>query len=257
MIAARLWAAALLTLASPFPALALPVADVATEARFAPPLDAPMTYRVTTRRVNRSGALSSFTLVYALRWQAAGRGYRLDATLRGIESDARPELVRALTGLLQPVIGERIPYLVAADGRSVALADAGSLWNHVAAQTQDLGAGARSSEARELAARLAALPAADREALVTGDIVALVAAANDAIPAGAAGEDNAIRTVARVERTALDAQTPLRIDTKWSVDTVTGLVVREQRMSWLGGSDGEGGTLIEERIRALTMDDPS
>src|SRR3546814_11126333 len=86
--------------------------------RFAPPLGEPLSWQVTMRRLGRDGSLIGFSSVYRLQWSRLGRGYRLDATLLRIESDARPELVQALTAVLQPLIGQSVAHPVAADGRS-------------------------------------------------------------------------------------------------------------------------------------------
>lgn len=266
MIAAGAWAAAMLFLAAPAAATAPPQATAAiTALQFAPPLGQPMTYRVTTRRIGRSGAMISFSLVYTLEWQRAGRGYRLDAVLRRIESDARPELVRALTGLVEPLVGETVTYLVDAEGRGVALADPDALWARVAGRTQMLAAGARAPEARQVAALLGTLPEVERDRLVTADIRALIVPANAEIPT-TGGEasvsiehDGARLSIAKVETGAVAGGKPataLDVDRLWTIDTTTGLVVREQRQSWIAEPDSEARTLVEERIRALTAGGP-
>jgi len=257
-----LWGGALaLLLLAPQSAPALPLPESAAVQVFAPPVGQPMTYRVTTRRVSRSGTLISFALVYALQWQGAGRGYRLDTTLRRIESDARPELVRGLAGLFEPLVGETVSYLVDADGRQVMLADPAQLWARVAQRTQDLAARSDTPEARQVAALLAALPEAEREKMITADIRALVAPANASIPK-AESDDVAIRQegsnrmIARSERVELAAGAPLDIDTLWTVDTAAGLVLAERRQSWTREPGTDARTLAEERIRALSMGDP-
>ncbi|MBL8652027.1 MAG: hypothetical protein JNL35_16685 [Sphingopyxis sp.] len=268
MIAVGAWAAALMLPAASEPASVPPSESAAvTEQNFAPPGGQPMTYRVTTRRISRSGNLISFTLVYALEWQGAGRGYRLDAVLRRIESDARPELVRALTGLVQPLIGERIAYLVDADGRSVVLADPAQLWAQVAESTQAMAADAKAPEAQQVAALLAALPDAERDRLVTADIRALIAPASTEIPATGDGDasvsirhDGAQLSIAKVEKGEVaaggTAANPLDIEMLWTIDTTTGLVMREQRQSWIADPDSAARTLVEERVRALSPGDP-
>jgi hypothetical protein len=227
---------------------------------FAPPLGEPMTYRVTTRRVSRGGTLISFALVYALQWQGAGRGYRLDTVLRHIESDARPELVGKLTALFQPLVGETVSYLIDAGGRNVALADPAQLWARVGQRTQDMAAAATTPEARQIAALLAALPEAEREKMIAADIRALVAPANASIPAAEGGgvtigQEGRNRSVAKSERAEL-ASGALDIDTLWTVDTATGLVLTERRQSWTREPGTDARTLVEERIRALTPGDP-
>lgn len=269
MIGAGAWAGVLLHLAAPGAAIAPPPAPAAIPGQqFAPPVSQPMTYRVTTRRISRSGKLISFSLVYALEWKSAGRGYRLDAMLRRIESDARPELVRALTGLVQPLVGETLTYLVDADGREVALADPEALWARVAERTQGLAARSGAPEAQRVGALLAALPDAERDKLVTADIRALIAPANTAIPVTASGgasvsirHDGALMTVASVEKTMVNgagdsAAAPLDVDMVWTVDTAKGLVLWEHRQSWIAEPGSETRTLVEERIRALAPGDP-
>jgi hypothetical protein len=245
--------------ATPAPA---PSSTVATAPRFAPPLDRPMTYRVTTRRLGRDGSLISFSLSYALIWQQVGRGYQLVATLQRIDSDARPEVTRALTAVLRPLVGEPMTYLVAPDGSRIDLVDAEALWDRAMARTEALGAAAGQAEAKQVAGMIAALPAEQRNELATADIRALVAPANDAIPLKAATNgssvsisgDGTMQMVAQVEHDSLAAgggERPLQIDNLWTIDTTTGLVVREQRQSWIVGPESEARTLVEERVRAL------
>lgn len=258
MTGARALAGALLMLALPTVALAepAPVPPAARASAFAPPLDQPMHYQVTTRRLSREGTLISFSLVYVLRWSRLGRGYRLDATLDRIESDARPELVAALTGVLQPLVGEPVSYLVSADGHSVELADPDGLWARVAARTEALGAQASRPEARAFAAMLAALPPEERAAMAAADIRALVAPANDALAPGGTAAGDGRRTVTRIESDALraaDGERPLRIESTWTIDEATGLVLRERRQSWLAQPQSGGRTLVEERVRALSF----
>ena len=254
---------ALLLLAQPLPA-ALPgevAAAAPAQFRFAPPVGVPMTYRVTTRRIGRDGALINFALVYALEWQQVGRGYRLEAVLQRIDSDARPDVIRALTMMLQPLVGEAMAYLVAPDGSRIDLVDPAQTWARVTARIETTGADAGRPEARRLAELIAALPAAERDRIATADIRALIAPANHAIPVRAPADgasvsithDGALQTIARVEEVAAPvggAQQTLAIDNLWTVDTGTGLVMRERRQSWTVEAGGER-TLVEERVRAL------
>src|SRR3546814_7583872 len=89
-----------------------------------------------------------------------------------------PELVQALTAVLQPLVGQTIAYLVAADGRSVELADPDAIGARIAARTEALAADASRPEAKAIAALLRALPPARRAELATADIRALVAPAS-------------------------------------------------------------------------------
>lgn len=232
--------------------------------QFAPPVGRSMTYRVTTRRIGREGSLINFSLVYALQWQRIGRGYQLEAVLERIDSDARPEVTRALSLMLEPLVGEAMAYLVAPDGSRIDLVDPDGLWERVTARIEAAGVKGGRSEARQLAQLIAALPAAERDRMATADIRALVAPSNKAIPvaapAGGASvsimHDGALQTIAKVERdpapVAGTAQ-PLETDNLWTVDTATGLVMREQRQSWIVDADSDGRTLVEERVRALEL----
>lgn len=251
----------LLLAAQPLPPRDAPPATMA-HFRFAPPVDQPMTYRVTTRRIDRDGVLINFALVYGLRWERLGRGYRLRAVLQRIDSDARPQVTRALSLMLEPLVGQEMAYLVAPDGGRVDLVDPDGLWERVTARIEAAGAEGGRPEARQLAQIVAALPEAERDRLATADIRALIAPANDAIPvampgAGAGlstGRDASLQTFAKIERETAavgDAAQPLEIDNLWTVDTATGLVVREQRQSWIVEPDGDGRTLVEERVRAI------
>ncbi|MHA4838600.1 hypothetical protein [Sphingopyxis sp. MSC1_008] len=264
MMAAGSLGAFLLLAAQPLPSTApgdLPAA-AAAHFQFAPPVGQPMTYRVTTRRIGREGSLINFSLTYALQWQRVGRGYRLEAVLQRIDSDARPEVTRALSLMLDPLVGEAMAYLVAPDGSRIDLVDPDGLWERVTARIEAVGAKAGRPEARQLAQLVAALPAAERDRLATADIRALVAPANNAIPVSAQADgasvsithDGALQTIAKVERDSAPvagAAKPLEIDNLWTVDTATGLVMREQRQSWIVDADSDARTLVEERVRAL------
>ena len=112
-----------------------------------------------------------------------------------------------------------------------------------------------------MAELLAGLPAGERDRLVTADIRALVAPANAAIPrARAAGvsirDEGAVRTIVAIERAEPVAEAALGVETHWSIDRDTGLVLGERRQSWIGGPDAARRTLADERIRALSIGDP-
>ncbi|MGQ2935450.1 MAG: hypothetical protein ACT6QT_12300 [Sphingopyxis sp.] len=266
MIPAGSLGALLLLAAQPLPSSEpgdVPAAT-AVHFQFAPPVGRPMTYRVTTRRIGREGSLVNFSLVYALQWQRVGRGYRLEAVLQRIDSDARPEVTRALSLMLDPLVGEPIAYLVAPDGSRIDLVDPDGLWERVTARIEAVGAKAGRPEARQLAQLIAALPAAERDKLATADIRALVAPANGAIPLSAQADGasisithgGALQTIAKVDSDSAPvagAAKPLEIDNLWTVDTATGLVMREQRQSWIVDADSDGRTLVEERVRALEL----
>lgn len=256
--------ALLLLAAQPLPP-ASPPATLLTAApsRFAPPTDRPMVYRVTTRRLARDGTMASYALVYDLQWSRAGRGVRLVAILRGIESDAAPDVVRAVTAMLHPLVDQPISYLIASDGSAITLVDPDALWQRVLGRAQDMGAAATRGEAKQLAGLLAALPPAEREQLATADVRALVAAANPAIEEDAPGlsveQKGALRTVTKSERATIKAGAggvePIGIDTTWTIDTTTGLVMSERRRTWIAAAHPGERKFVEERIRSLAAGD--
>lgn len=229
--------------------------------RFAPPVGRSLTYRVTTRRQARDGALVSFSLLYTLAWERAGRGYRLAATLDRIESDARPEVLRALTAVLQPLVGETLSYLIAPDGSSIDLIDADDLWQRALGDTEAIGADGRRDEAKQLARMLAALPPAERERAATADVRALIAPANQALLATEGGNDASIaersdlRTITRSDRAVVPGSPPVAIETTWTIDGATGLVLREHRQGRTVATEAGATTLVEERIRVLSIAD--
>jgi hypothetical protein len=238
-----------------------PAALVAVPSRFAPPFGQPMTYRVTTRRLSRDGSMASYTLVYALQWDRVGRGVQLRVVLQRVESDARPELADRVAGMLQPLVGHEVTYLVAPDGSRVDLVDPEELWQRLLGETYDLGVGSDQPQARQMANILAALPPDERDRLVTSDIRALVAAANSIprIPSADVSirQEGGLQTIVRREEsdTADGAtQPPLAAETSWTIDTATGLVLTERRQSFAvaGGKK----RLVDERIRTLDIFTP-
>lgn len=260
--AGALFGALLLFAADPLPPPVEGAATAIAHFHFAPPVGQPMAYRVTTRRIGRDGGMINFSLIYALQWEPLGRGYRLQAVLQRIDSDAPPEVTRALTLMLEPMVGQEVAYLVAADGSRVDMVDPDGLWERVIARIEAAGAEGGRPEAKQLAQLVAALPAAERDRLASADIRALIAPANGDIPVGAqdAGASVSMRhggthqTFAKIEQASAvvgAADRPLEIDNLWTVDTATGLVVREQRQSWIVEPDGDGRTLVEERVRAI------
>lgn len=255
---------ALLLIAQPLPASGDTPVEATAAFQFAPPLDRPMSYRVTTRRIGRDGALINFSLVYTLQWQRIGRGYQLEAVLQRIDSDAPSAVTRALTLMIQPLVGEALVYLVAPDGSRIDLVDPEGLWERATVRIETAGADGARAEARQLAQVIAALPTAERDRLATADIRALVVPANAAIPAQVARNDAKVsivqdatrRTITKVEHSstaAAGSTQPIEIDHRWTIDTATGLLVQERRQSWIVADDGGERTLVEERVRALEL----
>ncbi|MFN7027951.1 MAG: hypothetical protein ACK4PC_01155 [Sphingopyxis sp.] len=252
---------ALLLVAQPLPAQGDAPPEAMAAFQFAPPVDRPMTYRVTTRRIGRDGSLINVSLIYALRWQRIGRGYQLRSVLQRIDSDDPPAVTRALTLMIQPLVGEELAYLVAPDGSHIDLVDPDGLWERATARVETTGAAGDRAEAKQLAQLIAALPPLERDRLATADARALVAAANDAIAAAAAADGASVsilhggtlRTVAKVEQDSAtgDGAPPLQIDHLWTVDSATGLVMQERRQSWIVDAQSGGRTLVEERVRAI------
>ncbi|MGB7412416.1 MAG: hypothetical protein WA910_14830, partial [Sphingopyxis granuli] len=87
-------------------------------------------------------------------------------------------------------------------------------------------------------------------------IRALLAPANAASRIGGTVSpdgDSTRETAAKVEAATAAAQ-PLVVESLWTIDRTTGLVLREQRQSWIVGDGGGARTLVEERIRAIEPD---
>ena len=161
--------------------------------------------------------------------------------------------------MLDPLLDEDMAFMVAADGSRIDMIDPDRLWERVLARIAAAGAEGKRAEAQQLARVIAALPPAERDRLASADIRALLAPANGEIPAGSSAgvsirENGSTRTVAKSGRASValgDGERALAVEHLWTVDSATGLVVREQQQSWLVDADGDGRTLVEERIRAL------
>ena len=232
-----------------------------------PPLGERLDYRVTSRRFGRDGTLIEFVLHYDLVWQPAGRGFELKARLTRITSDAPLAVRRVTTGLMAPLIGVAVNYLVSADGSRIDLVDADHVWALAVPGAARLGQTTPQDEANAMAAVLMTLPLAERNQLLTADVRALVAQANPAIPRTAAGgpPGSAISIRAQGKYTVIakhDTATalaasgpvgalPLTIVSTWTIDDGTGLVTRAVVQTWVKGSGDAPPTLVEEHIGAL------
>lgn len=258
--------AAVLTLAGASPSDAALTESAAPAAAlppvFAPPLGARFDYRVTSRRLGRDGMLIEFTLHYDLVWKPLGRGFGLDTMLTRIESDAPPSVRRVMTGLLEPLVGLPVSYLLSADGKSVDLVDPDTVWALATPVAARLGQASAEDGANGMAGVLLALPQAERNRLLTADVRSLIATANPAIPR-APGATVSIRQ--QDDRTIIvksNADTPLAAggpvgavplttESTWTIDDRTGLVVGATVQNWVKGPDDATPTLVEEHIRAL------
>lgn len=252
------WVGALLLAAQPLvgpPPASGQAVEVAPTA-FAPPVDRPMTYRVTSRRPLRDGSFASFTQVYDIRWQRAEQGYLLTAHLDRIESDARPDLARMLSAMLQPLVGETMTYTVSADGSHLALADADRLWQRVLARVEAAAAAADRPEARQAAQLIGNLSPQERDRLAIADIQAMLAAGGASFAAGQSARsvvtrDGTLGTITWTETQEIPGRAPLQVDVSRTVDVTTGLLINERRRTLLAGSDGGAPVLAEEKIRTL------
>ena len=68
------------------------------------------------------------------------------------------------------------------------------------------------------------------------------------------GATPAVSSAGEVKAGAAGSE-PIEIDTAWTIDTTTGLVVNERRRTWIAAAGSGGRTLVEERIRALAAED--
>lgn len=247
---------------------------------FAPPLDVPM--RLEVRRAQRAhdGKLYHFSATYAVRFSAAGRGYRLVSRLTDLQSDAPARLSGAFGGMLAPLKGVDVEFLVSPDGANLDLIDGDALWAqlHLADTARRTDSG--QAEARVLVNTLAALSPAQREAVLSVDMVRMlsfagrVAEAGDVADAGrgapVGGIDMAPRGVRRIQvagplveivedaatSTAGDAP---RFETRsiWHVAASSGLVMAEERVTHLFGTTPAAGPLHARVTRTLTIDAPT
>lgn len=119
---------------------------------FAPPTDRALAYRIEQHRPVE-GRVSLFSALRELRFERAGDGYILHATLRSLDSDAPASGAEAYQAALSPLIGVEHRFRVNAHGKIVALDNMDAVWTSVEAGLDKMIAGFAPDTSRYRAAR--------------------------------------------------------------------------------------------------------
>ncbi|MFS0738717.1 hypothetical protein ABC347_16850 [Sphingomonas sp. 1P06PA] len=145
------------------PALA---ASATAALQFAPPVDVPMVYAMTDRRIVGDRA-RDFTLVSRVRFTRVGQGYRMDVTQIGHGTDAPApvaEMFKTGVGAFDDITTS---LFVAADGQPGAVLDGDQVWARIMASHRALldrleaRHGADAPRLAPIRAHLASVAAAD------------------------------------------------------------------------------------------------
>lgn len=224
---------------------------------FAPPVDRAFTYRIDQHRPV-DGAVRLFSATRDLRFERAGDGYVLQATMRAIDSDAPASGAEPYRAALTPLLGVALRFRLDGQGRLVGVDNLDAAWAAVRAGVDAMLARfAPDTPRHKAAARVQALFSSlspdGRMALLAGEIRPLLLFAGATI---AGGEGRGLRTVAGsplgrpvpVEGTlrivgqpagALDLEEKLagegvQVAIRYRLSRATGLVETQQRTLAVG-----------------------
>ena len=188
MRAAALWLALLAPGIAQAEAIAIP---------FAPPVDQRLTYQIEQHRPVE-GKVSRFSATRDLRFERAGDGYILHATLRAIDSDAPASGAEPYAAALTPLIGVEHHFHVDAAGQIIALDNMDAVWSAVQAGLAKMLAAFAPDTPRHrsllsVQALLSGLSLDGRLALLAGELRPLFLFAGGKVEDGAG---RGVRTVA-------------------------------------------------------------
>ncbi|MEA3388883.1 hypothetical protein [Sphingobium sp. CCH11-B1] len=202
-------------------AISQPAAAEAIAIPFAPPTGMALTYRIDQHRPV-AGQDSLFRAVRRLRFERAGSGYMLYATLQSIDTDAPASGAEPYRAALGPLVGVEMRFRLDGKGRIVALEDMDAVWTSVqtglaAMLTTFPSDSSRYKAAARVQALFAGLLAEGRLALLAGELQPLFLFSGSDV---ADGPGRGLRTMAgsplgkpvEVEGTLkITAQTPARL----------------------------------------------
>ncbi|QGP81333.1 hypothetical protein GL174_17885 [Sphingobium sp. CAP-1] len=156
---------------------------------FAPPVGRTLRYHIEQHRPV-GDRISSFSATRDLRFEKAGDGYVLAATLRAIDSDAPASGAESYRAALGPLVGIEMRFRLDGHGRIVAVDDRDAVWAKVLAGVDTMLAGfAPDSERHRAAQRVQALFASlspeGRLALLAGEFQPLFLFSGSSVEDGA------------------------------------------------------------------------
>ncbi|WP_088183099.1 hypothetical protein [Sphingobium sp. Z007] len=164
---------------------------------FAPPTDRALVYRIEQHRPVE-GTTRQFSATRDLRFERAGDGYILQATLRDIDSDAPAAGAEPYRAALTPLVGVVLRFQLDGQGRIVGLDDIDAVWGKVQAGIDAMLAQfapdtPRHKAAANVKALFASLSPDGRLALLAGEVQPLFLFASSSVEGG---EGRGLRTVA-------------------------------------------------------------
>ena len=180
--------------------LALPAAAQSAQSiaiPFAPPADRPLVYKIEQHRPVE-GVTRRFSATRDLRFERAGDGYILQATLRDIDTDASTAGGESYRAALEPMIGVTLRFRLNGEGRIVGIDDQDVAWSRVQAGVDTMlkqfaPDTPRRKAATKIQALFASLAPEGRMALLSGEIQPLLLFAGGVVEGG---EGRGLRTVA-------------------------------------------------------------
>lgn len=248
----RIWGMAALCII-----LAQPAAAEKVAIPFVPPVGRDLVYRIEQDRTV-DGQKSRFSATRRLRFERAGEGYVLRATLRKIDSDAPSAVTESFRAALTPLIDVEMAFRLDARGRIIALDDIDNVWAVVSQGQERMLEGfdpgsPRHRAASAVKALFTGLSAEGRLALLAGEYLPLFLFAGGDVEDGAAGRG--VRTMA-----GSPLGRPVNVEGVLRMEDRQGeKVLLEERLAGDGvqvavryGLSTRSG-LVEEQTRELTL----
>ncbi|MFD1105554.1 hypothetical protein [Sphingobium olei] len=237
-------------------AIVQPAAAETVAIPFAPPTGTALTYRIDQQRPV-AGLSSFFRAVRLLRFERAGSGYTLFATLQSIDTDAPASGAEPYRAALGPLLGVEMHFRLDGAGRIVALDDMDAVWSSVQKGLAAMMAAfppdsSRYKAAARVQALFAGLSAEGKLALLAGELQPLFLFSGSDV---ADGPGRGLRTMAgsplgkpvQVEGTLkIIAQAAARLDLE---EKLAGEGVQVAVRYGLSRQTG----MVEDQERSLTM----
>lgn len=193
--------------------------------RFAPPLDRTLAYRVV-QYVGTGKTQRRFESVRHLRFAPYEGGYRLTVTLRDVTGEGPPTAMARYRAALTPLIGVAQHMRVDRNGRIIAIDNMPDVWAaFMQGQQALLAASERNAATRTAVDHIASLDAADRLAVLAGDVQPLMLfASGTALPSMRKKKDSDPGTILFSEEVEANG-----VAARYTVEQATGLVVSAER----------------------------
>ncbi len=196
-----------------------------TAIRFAPPLDRTLAYRVV-QYVGTGKTQRRFESVRHLRFAPDGGGYRLTVTLRDVTGEGPPPAMARYRAALAPLIGVTQQMRIDRNGRIIAIDNMPDVWAaFMQGQRALLAVSGGNAATRTAIDHIASLDAADRLAVLAGDVQPLMLfASGTTLPTMRGGDEGDPGTLLFSEQDEANG-----IAARYTVQHSTGLVLSAER----------------------------